>query len=476
MAQNALPGAVRADLLLVLAKGARSVGSYDQALTLLDHSDPIIGRLYGPDDTPWWDARVLRAAVLEDKSRDSDVVRLLEPLRTRLLGRHDAIGIEGLRALGNALLHSGRIDEGLTLLDRARARSAQAHLTDAELSASIDEASALLDAEHFSAGLARADAALALWQRNGAHINAHIVELYESIALGAEASGDIAHAQSAYREAITLGDRFFDKPNPDQAWNVGMYATFLIAQGRLAEAEPYARRGLELRRIEFGNEDPRTLYAIAGMGKLRYGQARYPDAAAWYTQGVDTCKRITLQKLVCPRLLALRSLAYGAMGNFAEAGDDIHAALDAQRAFDGDNNPNYAYVLDELADLQFRQHRYAEAIATTDRELAIYRTVKGGMIQRELGTRLIRAQALFALERNDEALRELLDIEPKYAAMFPTGTSRFTITALKARALARAQRMPEAEAAARGALAIESKPAVLDQQVMAELKLLASRK
>ncbi len=476
LAQNTVPDAQRADLMLALAKVARSVGSYDQAQVLLDHSDPIIGHLYGPGDTRWWDARVLHAAVLEDQAHDAEVIRLLQPMRAGLFARHDTIGIEGLRVLGNALLHSGRIDEGLSLLAGAREIAAQAKLPDAQLSASIDEATALLDAEHFRAGLARAEAALALWQSGGGRANPRILDLYGSIALGAEAAGDIVRAGNAYRQAITLGDRFFDKPNPAQAWNVGMYGSFLIAQGRIVEAEPYAVRGLELRRSVFGNDDPRTLYAVAAMGKLRYGQGRYLEAADWYAQGIDTCKRAMLKKLVCPRLLGLRGLAWSMAGQFDKAAKDIHAALDAQRAFDGDSNPNYAYVLEQLANLQLRQHHYVEAIATTDRVLTIYRTVKGGMVQRELGTRLVRAQALFALERNDEALRELLDIEPKYALMFPTGNARFTIAALEARTLARAHRNGEAAVAARNALAIKGAPTAPDPQIVAELAHLASAK
>jgi serine/threonine-protein kinase len=476
MAQNSLSDPLRADLLLTLAKVARSIGSYDQALALLEHSDPVIARLYGPTDAPWWDARVLRAAVREDQAHDVDAIRLLDPVRASLLLRRDAVGIEGMRVLGKALLHNGQVGTGLALLARARATAAQAQLPDAQLAASIDEAAALLDAEQFHDGLARADAALALWKATGGRADARILELYESIALGAEAGGDMRRAESAYRTAIELGDCFFDKPNPQQAWNVGMYGSFLIAQGRFAESEPYAMRGLELRRKVFGADDPRTLYAVAAMGKLRYGQGRYMDAADWYTQGIDTCARVALKKLVCPRLLGLRGLAYAAAGQFARADTDIHAALDAQRSFDGDDNPNYAYVLQQLADLRLRQHRYAEAIATTDRVLAIYRAARGGMLQSELGTRLIRAQALFALGRNDEALRELLDITPIYMAKFPTGNARFAISALKARALERAQRHDEAVLAARVALAIRPQPTVVDPPVIVELTRLASGK
>ena len=476
MQRGDLSEAARADLLLVLAKVARSVGAYDQALALLDHGDPIIHRLYGRRDAPWWDARVLRGAVLEDQAQDADVISLLQPVYAGLVARRDTVGIEGLRVLGDALLHNGQIDRGLSLLAQARVIAAQGQAVDQQLSVSIDEATALLDAEHFHEGLARADAALALWQSSGAPANARVLDLYESIALGAEASGDMQRSERAYRAAITLGDRFFDKANPQQAWNVGMYGSFLIAQGRFAEAEPFAMRGLELRRKVFGPDDPRTLYAMAAMGKLRYGQARYLEAADWYTRGIDVCTRLGMKKLVCPRLLGLRSLARGGAEQFAKADEDIRGALAAQRAFSGDHNPNYAYVLEQLANLQLREHRYNDAIATADRVLAIYRTAKGGMIQRELGTRLVRAHALFALRRNPEALAELLDIAPKYASMFPTGIARFDITALKARAMAQAHRNGEAAAAARDALAIKATLASLDPGLVDELTRLASGK
>lgn len=474
LSDDRLSEAERGDLLLVLARVARTIGAYDQAIVLLDRGDPLISRAHGDASTPWWDARVLRAGVLEDQGHDAAVIRLLGPRLASLLARHDAIGIDGLLAVGNAQLHSGHIDEGLRLLADARKHAAMAGLPESELRASIDEASALLDAEHFSAGLARADAALALWKAQGEHASARIVELYESIALGAESAGDIARAEHAYREAVTVGDRFFDKPNPDKAWNVGMYASFLIAQGRLAEAEPYARLGLDLRRKVFGNDDPRTLYAIAAMGKLRYGQARYEEAAGWFGQGVGTCARLALDKLVCPRLVALRGLAWGADGQFARADADISAALEAQRRFDGEDNPNYAYVLEQLASVRMREHRNAEAMAAADRVLAIYRAARGGMIQRELGIRLIRAQALFALGRDDESLQELSIIEPKYAVMFPTGILRFEIAALKARVLAHALHPAQAAASARQALALAGVPVPHDPRIVAELKQLGS--
>ena len=476
MSQDALPDPLRADLLMTLAKVAESVGAFDRAVTLLDRGEPIIARLYGPDDARSWDAKVTRAELLLDRTHYAEAAASLQPMRERLASRRDAIGVRGMMVIGAGLSHAGRVDEGLAALRRARelGESEDTRLADLLLRASIQEAATLLDAQHFREGLDRSDATLALWHRLGDPPNRSIVDLYVDIAVGAEALGDVARAEVAYKQAIDLGDRYFDKPNPSTAWNVGIYGTFLVAQGRFDEAEPYLKRGLEMRRAVLGDEDQRTLYAIGGMGKLRTGQHNYRDAEAWFTQGIDICRKAALRAVVCPRLLAQRGRAFGAEGRFREGENDIRNALAQQREFGGDNNPPVAYILDYLVILQVAQHHYEEAIATADEVLAIYKGVNGGMLQSELGTRFERATALFELHKNDDALREVLDIEPKYAALVPGGALRFDMLALKARALARARRAGEAHDAAQSALALDHGTQTVDQPVIEELQTLAT--
>jgi serine/threonine-protein kinase len=474
LAQNGFPDALRADLLLTLAKVASSVGAYDRAITLLDRADPAIEREFGSDDPVWWDARVARASALVGQSRRVEAIALLEPLRTRLLARHDRIGIEGLLALGNALLHQGKIDDGLGLLRRAVliAQGEAARMPDVALAASNNETSQLMDAQHFSEGLERADAALALWHRQGEPPSPSIIDLYETIAVASEATGDIPRAEQAYKDAIALGDRYFDKPNPGSAWNIGMYGTFLIAQGRLDEAEPYARRGLEMRRTVLGDAHPQTLNAVGGMCKLYVGRRDYKSAIEWCTQGIDTCREHAVDDVVCARLLAIRGRAFALDHQFSEADRDLAQALDLQRKRSGEQTPGYAYILDNLVVVQNSEQHYTDALATADRILAINVGGKGSMIQAQLATRFHRAEALFALDRNADALAEILQVEPKYAQLFPRGTSRFDMLALKARALARAQHPLEARNAAHDALAIEQKYTP-DADVLDELGQLA---
>ncbi|MET0227048.1 MAG: serine/threonine-protein kinase, partial [Dokdonella sp.] len=447
MQQSPLADATRADLLLTLAKVSISVGDDDRALGLLDRATPIVDALYGDDDARRLDARVTRATALAGKSDYAGLIAVLEPLRERFLAHRDEVGFSGLGMLGNALVHSGtdRTEPGLELLRRAReaAEAESARLPNAALPAMIQEASTLFDARRFREGLDRAESAIALWRRQGAQINPRIADLYGAIALGAEATGDIPRAEAAYKEAIALDERFFDKPDPHAAWDVGIYGTFLVAQGRSAEAEPYVRRGLELRKIVYGDNDPHTLYGLAGMGKLYTSRNEFAEADTWYGQGIDICRKTQLRDNVCPQLLSMRGYDRSYEGRLDEAAQDLHAAMELQESMSGASSPAFASTLKMLVTVQVKQHDYAQAIASAERVLAINKTVNGGMIQVDLDTRYWRARALSGLKRNDEALAEILDVEPKFAALFPKGNSRFGMLRLKAQTLAAANRPDE---------------------------------
>lgn len=471
-----LPDALRVDLLLTLAKVALSVGANAQSLSLLDTAGPALERLYGSGDAPWWNAKVLRAGTLVELGRHADAAAVLDPLRSKLLERHDDIGIDGLVALGVALSRAGKEEDGLALLHRAYALAAAdaAKHPAKMLDTAIRETGALIEAHRFHDGIDSADAALALWQQLGAKPSQSIIELYQSISIGAEAIGDMARAETAYKDAIAYADQFFDKPNAASAWNVGIYGTFLIAQGRFAEAEPYARRGLEMRRAVFGDNDPRTLYAVAGMGKLYSGERKFEEAAQWFGQGVETCRKAGIDDKVCPRLLAFRARALGDLSRFDEAERDLREALDLQRKRSGEQSPAYAFILDLLVVAQVQGGKYAAAVASADQVLAINKQVKGAMLQSELNTRYWRASALFALKRIDEAASEILDIEPKYAAIAPKGVSRFNMLALKARVLAAAGRHDEAAGAAQAAVDYDATSDVKHPDQIAEMRRIAA--
>ncbi len=471
-----LPAATRVDLLLALARVSISVGEHDRALGLLDAAAPLVDA----GDPRALGIKVARAQALDGKSEPAGVIALLDPLRAEMLARRDETGYAGIVVLGDALVHasSDRTDDALAMLRTARTAAEEdaARLPDAALGVLIGEAHDLIDARHFREGLERADATLALWRRQGARANADIAWLYGDIAKAAEATGDIARAETAYKDAIALDDRFFDKANPHSAWDTGVYGTFLVAQGRYAEAEPYVKKGLELRKSLYGTDNPSTLYAYSGMGKLYTGDGRLDEAAHWYGEGVDVCKRIALRHNVCSQLLALRALVEGRQKRFADADRDLDDALALQKTIGGDASPAYAYVLKVRVTVAVNEGRYDAAIANADRVLEIGKSVKGNMVQMDLDTRYWRARALFGLGRYDDAVAEMLDVEPKYAELVPAGAARFGMLAIKARALDAAGRHDDARTAATAAFVLQPNGTALTEPgELAELKRIAGR-
>ncbi|HEY6984734.1 MAG TPA: tetratricopeptide repeat protein, partial [Rhodanobacteraceae bacterium] len=446
-------------------------------ISLLDQREAIAPTSLADDDAQGWEALKTRSDVLLDSGRPEDVRRLLEPLRDRLLARHDAAAITCLMNLGDAFTTFGNEEEGLSLLRQARqlAESEKGLPPELLILASISEAGNLIDTMRFTEGKARAEATLAIWHEQGDPPNRDVIEVYRAIALGSEAVGDIARAETAYQQSIALAERFFDKPNTTSAWNLEAYGTFLIAQGRPDEAEPYVMRSLKMHREVLPEDDHRVLYSVAAMGKLRAAQHNYVDSANWFTQGIETCavRERKDKNQVCARLFALRARAYAMEKRFADAQRDIDEAEHRQIALSGDGSTGHAYILDVRVVVEAMQHRYAEAVATADRTLAIYRQAKGGLIQSQLSTRYWRALALHELHRNDEALGEVLDIEPQYAALFPHGRLRLDILALKARVLEDAKRFDEARAAAASALSTDQAPEQLEPDVVAELRRIA---
>jgi serine/threonine-protein kinase len=472
--ETALPDTVRADLLVTLAHVASSVGAWDKTLALVDEAEPILARVAGPDDARRWDATLTRADALSESNRNGEALAMLEPLRARIAARNDEAAVTGLALLGHALKDAGREDEAIAMLRDARERSKHGGIPlETQLSIAIAEVVVLDDSLHLREGLEHSADALAIWHRLGDPTDRNIIDIYRSIAQESEAVGDIARAEDAYQRSIALDDRFFDKPNEGTAWDVGVYGTFLVAQGRFGEAEPYVRRALDMRRQVLAPTDPRTLYAIAGMGKLRTGERNYAEAIRWLGEGIDTCRRESVRHQVCARLLALRAGAEASDGRHDAATRDITEAESLQRAFSGDASSGFAYILALRVVVENAQAHYADAIAAADRALAIGRATRGGMLQAELGIRYRRAFALSGLGRDDEAIAGLADVLPKYDAAFAHTPMRVDMHALDARLLARTGRADAARDEAVRTIELDSDIHALDAAASADIARIA---
>ncbi|WP_182518417.1 serine/threonine-protein kinase [Dokdonella fugitiva] len=471
----ALAADARADLLLTLAKVSGAIGAYEREHALLDRALPDIDRL-SPSAPEARRARVLRASALVAQARQDEAIALLAPLRAPLVAEGGADAVETLLVLVDALSAANRGDDALAVVADARAVAERVGDGSDALLLHVDVAHMriLVDAQRFAQGLALADAAWARWTARPREASRDALALWSSISLAAEMTGDLARADAAYREAIALAERLYVRPHPDTAWAIGTYGSFLVAKARYDDAEPYVLRALAMRRALFGDAHPDTLNSIAALGRLRSGQLRRDEARAAFEEGVAVCRRERIRHNVCPRLFGSLSQVLAGAGDFDGARARAVEAVAMQRELTGDGSAQLVGPLGFLARAQVAQGRHAEALATTDELLAIATRNGSAASKDAIYARFQRAQALFALGRNAEALELANAVVTAQKERSPDEKSTlFAMLALQARALSRARRHDEARAAAVEALAIEPRPRLLDPALPAELERIA---
>ncbi len=476
LADTAMSEAVRTDLLIALAAVGQSLGTYDRALELLDKATVGVDHLYAQTDPQWFRPRLVRAATLISMARYADTVALLDPLRAQLAARNDMIGVEGLQLLADGMNGNNRFDDAQSLYDQARETARKLPESAAQTVAVIDAAQArsLIYAQRFKAGLALADATWQRWKERGNKPDAVMLTLLRAISTAAEAGGDIPRAEAAYKDAIDMAERLYRRPHPDTAWVVGIYGSFLVAQARYSEAEPYLERALEMRRNLLGDAHPDTLNGIAAMGRLRGGQKNHAEALRWFAEGIAICRRANVRHNVCPRLLGSHAQILGVDGDLAGAATEAAMAVAMQRDLTGADSPQLVAPLGFLARIQVRQGLYSNALRTTDDLLALQERNGGGMAKDTRFARFQRGLALFGLGRNDEALAIARDVVDAHKAATPNDRSTlFSMLLLKSRCLSRAGHDDEARATATEALAIESTASGLTPEMSAGLRRLA---
>ena len=177
------------------------------------------------------------------------------------------------------------------------------------------------------------------------------VMILEAIANAASSMGDQLRAEAAYRDALALAARIYDKPHPMVAWLTGLYGSFLVGQGRYADAEEYVSRGLDMRIALHGEDAPETIFALAAMGRLRGSQRRMDEALAYADRGVASCLRTQLAHNACTGVLLFRAQLHGIAARFGAAKADLDAALVVQRKISRDDDPQMARIWGTIAEI-----------------------------------------------------------------------------------------------------------------------------
>ncbi|MBA8888689.1 serine/threonine-protein kinase [Dokdonella fugitiva] len=475
LSDDQLDASLRADLLLTLADVASSIGAYERSDRLLDEVERFAPALGAAAADVLVRLRVRRAGNLIDQTTTNaaPVLALLEPLRADLDARTDETGLKALTYRARALQVAGREAEADAEVDRIVARYRDADDAKLALTALLLQLNVAVEAQRYPEAVGFARTAIDYWSAHGQPLTVWTMTMWSNAATARESVGDIDGAEEAYRNAIAVGDRIYAQPARDHAMAIQAYGTFLLAQSRVDEAGTQILRALKLQQSMFRDDDPRIAQTFFAASRLYENRGDYAESIRWMDKAVQVYRGDGFSTMLA-RSLAMRGRTHANAGHFDEADRDEDEALAIQKAHSGDAHPAYAWILIVRADVELREHRFAQALATTEKALAINAPVGGALLQSTLDTRLNHAKALLALGRGTEALAELQEIEPTYARIAPKAAQRFETAAEKALALASMSRAREAREAADAALALLPLMQTPDPDLLRRVRALAS--
>ncbi|MGE3618124.1 MAG: tetratricopeptide repeat protein, partial [Gemmatimonadales bacterium] len=178
-------------------------------------------------------------------------------------------------------------------------------------------------------------------------------------------AGDVAGGRAAVDEAVAALRAAGRGGRPALAAALATRAGVLADQGDLAGADSGYRESLALRRAIFGPGHPDEIGTLVNLGVTALGAGRPQEAVAWAD---SVLSRIGPDGVPAdhPLVAAVRTVrggAWNALGRFAEARDDLEAALTIRRAGLPPGHPALAYTLTALGNTYVGLGRPAAARA-----------------------------------------------------------------------------------------------------------------
>ena len=184
--------------------------------------------------------------------------------------------------------------------------------------------------------------------------------------------GRYDEAEPFARKAVEIGTEKFGPDHPTTAVFINNLALLYGAQGKYAEAEPLNKRALAIREKALGAEHPDVGQSLNNLAELYRAQGKYAEAEPLYQRSLAIREK-ALGPGHADVAQSLNNLAmlYSAQGNYVEAEPLLKRALPIWEKAQGPEHPAVATGLNNLAFLYHAQGKYAEAEPLYHRSLAI---------------------------------------------------------------------------------------------------------
>lgn len=240
-------------------------------------------------------------------------------------------------------------------------------------------------------------------------------QLLQSVASTQRELGLLVAATQPQEQALAIRRRVLGDDHPDTLVSLSNMGLLLLAQGKLAEAEPYLRETQQEYRLVLGDEHPETLRSISNLGHLMYAQGKLKEAEAYYSEAMEKFRRVigdehpdTLTSI------ASLGLMLQEQNRLSDAEPYWREALGTRRRVLGDEHPDTLTSLHHMALLLHAQGKLEEAEAYYRESLEKLRRVLGNDHPNTLAAIMSMGVVLRSQGRLEEAgeyYREALEKE-----------------------------------------------------------------
>lgn len=219
-------------------------------------------------------------------------------------------------------------------------------------------------------------------QRGKEHSN--VATSLNNLALLYQAQGRYAEAEPLYQRSLAIWEQQLGKDHPNVAKSLNNLASLYLSQGRYVEAEPLLQRSLSIREQQLGKDHPDVAITLNNLASVYEMQERYSEAEPLLQRAlaigeqhlgndhplVATCLQ-NLAKIYREQRKGMANPFLEPENYSSEAEPLYQRALAILEQKLGDDHPNIAPILNNLADLYLAQRRYSEAELLHQRVLVI---------------------------------------------------------------------------------------------------------
>ncbi|HTI96093.1 MAG TPA: serine/threonine-protein kinase [Rudaea sp.] len=445
----------QADLAQTLGEVELSMARFDRAQALFEEAAHAAASI--ADTRVLRHARVAHAQARQRAGDNAGALVELTPLLPELRAGPGADLLRALAVQAAAEMTLGKPDAAIA--DRREAATAALRLygTDSEMAqaAQFEVGNALAEAQRYPEAIAVLQPALATWRAQHGPEDDRYVAADESLATATDGVGDLHAAEARFRELLALKQRIYTAPHDAIATTLRDLGVILSREEKFAESESLLNQALAMQKQVFGGDHVELAKTWDALGNVAVAQRHFADAQTDYGNAIAMCERAHFADEVCPRARNNLGMADYRQDRLDDARAEMTKALAERRALFGNDHPTVAYSLSTLANVAVKQGDYKTAVDESAEALAVLERAGRGASREDALIREGYAQALWLLDRNEDALREIERTLGDWQRVAPADKShRVTMLVQKAQILRDLKRVDDARRTALEAIAI----------------------